>query len=470
MPVARRIVAAAAAPTALLVALVGATLRTEVRRREAPAFDADYALGVAQRIARLGPRVPGSAEHAEARAVILRELHPLPDVSVETQTTRHGKMLNVFAGRGPTDPARRPVIVGAHYDSVPGSPGAADDAAGVGIVLALARAVAPRSGVVFTLWDGEEQELAGSAGDADARAAAGTLPGAVISFDLVGWSEGRTVLHTFRDGVWAARDLASARLVRGLLDGAAVAGNDVSVGDPAISLVYQVLTRLVRLPFDADDGSYARHGVPALFVSDSSFTRFDPAYHQPGDTPETLSRESIGRAGRMVAAFLRHRIEDDSDWIGGEHDTRTWVAFGRRVISGVAVVVIDVLAALPLLLALRFRAGRGRRAVLLVAYAVAAALEPAAALVLLGPAVWITWLRGDPEALAAGWGRRPRTLAADAIALLMPILCLVVFAAAIYRFGWHWPRLGIGAAVAHAGAILAIAGSLGEAGHPDVAK
>ncbi|HEY9669783.1 MAG TPA: M20/M25/M40 family metallo-hydrolase, partial [Coleofasciculaceae cyanobacterium] len=58
-----------------------------------------------------------------------------------------------------------PILIGAHYDAVPGTPGADDNATGVAVLLELAKAFAaepPRHPVRFLAFDMEEYGLLGS--------------------------------------------------------------------------------------------------------------------------------------------------------------------------------------------------------------------------------------------------------------------------------------------------------------------
>ncbi|MFX9054231.1 M20/M25/M40 family metallo-hydrolase, partial [Acinetobacter baumannii] len=65
-----------------------------------------------------------------------------------------------------TDPSLPAIALMAHSDSVPGSPGAADDAAGVSAVLEVVRALKAagphRRDVVVIITDGEEAGLLGA--------------------------------------------------------------------------------------------------------------------------------------------------------------------------------------------------------------------------------------------------------------------------------------------------------------------
>jgi len=99
-----------------------------------------------------------------------------------------------IVGRLPaTEPGGRTLVVGAHFDSVPGSPGANDNATGVAFVLALARylgSVECRShDVVFVGFDQEEVGLVGSEAYAAFLVDQGEDVIAVHTIDQMGWDQ-----------------------------------------------------------------------------------------------------------------------------------------------------------------------------------------------------------------------------------------------------------------------------------------
>lgn len=112
----------------------------------------------------------GSAAGAEVRRYLVRQLKALglrPEV--RRATVKRASEAGVVLARVHNIHARIPgsaslstghVVLLAHYDSVAGSPGAADDAAGVAAVLEVAGALiagaGPRNDVDIVLTDGEE--------------------------------------------------------------------------------------------------------------------------------------------------------------------------------------------------------------------------------------------------------------------------------------------------------------------------
>jgi hypothetical protein len=111
--------------------------------------------GIVERIGL--PRPTGTPENLAVRRTILDSFAAMPAGRLGVAVDGAG---NVVVG----DPRRASSLVGAHYDSIPGSPGADDNASGVAALLAAARALGPRGGVCYVAFDGEEHGHAGSRG------------------------------------------------------------------------------------------------------------------------------------------------------------------------------------------------------------------------------------------------------------------------------------------------------------------
>ncbi|MCS7311591.1 MAG: M28 family metallopeptidase [Acidobacteria bacterium] len=294
----------------------------------------------AARLAALGPRVPGSAAHDRARAYIVETLTALPGWQVQVQPFTVGvqRYVNVIAVW--PEPAEVPGwLFSAHYDTVPGSPGALDNATGVGLLLALAehwsRHIPPRP-VVLGFWDGEETGLLGSTLYAHRYATGDAKPiphlMGHLSLEMVGWSQGTSCFHTFRYP-WSSRHahpLAPPWLVRHSLRTAQTASLAPRLGDPYLSYPYQWAIRNVRIPFASDDAPFARVGVPSIFVADASFVRFYPAYHSQSDRIEQASAERLDRYARWLLQVVETPSESATD-----QDQAYWV-FGSWVLSGAA--------------------------------------------------------------------------------------------------------------------------------------
>ncbi len=279
---------------------------------------------LAARLAELGPRPLGSPAHDQAVELLLAALRAAGLQNVEARTAvvpssaadpdvlvGPGKSLTlrsltgVLPGQGEGE-----ILITAHYDTVPASPGAGDDASGCGAVLGaiadLARTPLRRS-IRLVLFDGEEAGLLGSKAWVDALSSAERdRILAVINVEGVGWggSAGPAV-HTFPVRRTGERRLAPGWLVHAALRGAGATGFRLSMVDPWISLAAQLLVRANRVRFGADSDSFLAAGIPALFVSDGSFVAFDPAYHRRTDTADRLDAARLERWSAALAGIGR---------------------------------------------------------------------------------------------------------------------------------------------------------------------
>ncbi len=158
---------------------------------------------------------------------------------------------NVIAKRNSANPL---AIVGAHYDSVPGSPGANDNASGTVAVLELARQMAnsPLSEHIwFIFFDGEEDGLWGSRRFVEQNPERVQGLRAMLNLDMVGVDVNGTLGIGGSPALRALADCNALQLACGSAPGG---GSD-------------------HVPF-------AQAGVPVLFF----FRGLDPNYHRPTDT------------------------------------------------------------------------------------------------------------------------------------------------------------------------------------------
>lgn len=238
--------------------------------------------------------------------------------------------VNLLADRG-TGTATAPLLVGAHLDTVPGSPGADDNASGVAGLLELAR-ILPSLGdagnVRLAVFDEEETGLHGSralARERDAR------PAAVIVFECLGYRTDETGTQRLPPGAallypghhrrlrrrgwrgdWTllAYRRSSLRETRMLGECLAQLSGRHSVllaRDPSdLTLLGPLLRRyvpLVRHFARSDHHPFWDAGVPAIQVGDTSEFR-NPHYHRDSDTPETLDYERIADIVAAAAVTL----------------------------------------------------------------------------------------------------------------------------------------------------------------------
>jgi hypothetical protein len=275
--------------------------------------DGEAALRHARELSALGPRPWGSPRGLKAAEFVEAKLREAGLAEVRVQEfTSHGRVganvIGVLRAPGPEF-----VLVGAHHDTAPESPGAYDDAAGVGVLIEVARVFSreparPRT-LVFVSFDGEEAWWTGSVTTAGSREYVRALGPearnlvAALVVEMCGWNGGTPVLHpiAYRDPMRPGRYLITPDwLIQAAQAGARRRASAMGVGDPYLSWLYQPAVRTFRVRLYGDDVSFLQAGLPALFLSDSSFSAFYPWYHQATDTADKIDAASLARVGAGV--------------------------------------------------------------------------------------------------------------------------------------------------------------------------
>lgn len=195
------------------------------------------------------------------------------------------------------------VVVGAHYDTVPGTPGADDNASGVAVLLELSRLLRgglSRKTMVFAAFVNEEPPFYGS-GNMGSMVCAGELKGrgvrvaVMLSLEMLGYF-GKAHPQRFP---LPGMEIFYPRTG----DFVAVVGNfpsrrAVSRIRRGINKFSQIRARSLTAPefFGginlSDHASFWAHGFPAVMVTDTSFFR-NRNYHQESDTIDTLNFEQM---------------------------------------------------------------------------------------------------------------------------------------------------------------------------------
>ncbi|MES2033340.1 MAG: M20/M25/M40 family metallo-hydrolase [Pseudomonadota bacterium] len=291
----RWIALTAALAGALLLAWQGARTPAPVdAAAPATTFSAGRALVDIGVIARV-PHPVASPANAQVRDYLVARmtalgLSPMVHASdgVDTRAGENGllvlgapveNIVGVLPGRDRTLPA---VAVMAHYDSVEGSPGAADDATGVAAALEIARALkargTPERDVVFLITDGEEAGLLG------ARAFFAEHPlrkriGLVINMEARGGGGRANMFQTGPDNGALVRAFAKTA-VKPISNSLAV-------------FLYE------NMPNDTDFSVSKAAGIPGLnfaFIG----RQFD--YHSPTSTVANLDKGSVQHIGDQALA------------------------------------------------------------------------------------------------------------------------------------------------------------------------
>jgi len=215
------------------------------------------------------------------------------------------------SSRTETDEDAPPLIIAAHYDTVPGSPGADDNASGLAVMLEVARSlrgVSLRRSLCFIGFCLEEQDQLGSLAYASSLKATGREIRGAIVLECVGYARSEEGSQFAPAGVPIAvpstgdflaiiANTASAELA-----GAVERAANRHVPDlKTLSLL--VSGKGERLPDTrrSDHAPFWDHGYPAIMLTDTANFR-NPHYHQLTDTLATLDLTFMQRVAQAVAA------------------------------------------------------------------------------------------------------------------------------------------------------------------------
>lgn len=209
------------------------------------------------------------------------------------------------------------IVVGSHYDTVPHSPGANDNASAVAVLLALADYFSDRplsKTVRFTTFANEEppffhtKDMGSYVYAARCRYLEEEIV-AMIALDGLGYySNDASSQHYPLPGLnLIYPDKADfISLVSRLRDFSLVqkAGRSFRKAN-TIQCETAVLPGLLPGVGWSDHWAFWKHGYPACLMTDTLLFR-DPEYHSPGDTPDRLNYPNMTR----IISGLKHVIRD----------------------------------------------------------------------------------------------------------------------------------------------------------------
>jgi hypothetical protein len=205
-------------------------------------------------------------------------------------------------------------VVGAHYDTAAGTPGADDDTSGVAVLLEAARLLKgrrPARDIRFVAFGTEEPPSFGTRNMGSAHYAHflkenGVPVHGMISLEMLGYYNSRPgsqlyppFLHLFYpdrgDYVSVVADAKSRRLLSAFLrDWRAKSG---------FPLHGAVLPGVFSGLALSDQLNFWDLGYPALMLSDTAFYR-NPHYHEHTDAPDTLDYEAMARVTEALVEAL----------------------------------------------------------------------------------------------------------------------------------------------------------------------
>ncbi len=269
-----------------------------------------------------GERHPRRSPQAHRRARLYIEerfreagLDPLR----ESFSFRKGRHDNVVARKEGVDGRRPRVLIGAHYDTVPGSPGADDNGSGLALLLEAARVLAQeslRATVEFVAFDLEEFQgwtyRVGSRRYVAQQKDRGVEYAGAFVLEMVGYTDpspgSQRIPAVLRwmgfpdtgDFLAAIGDGKSASLLSHYREAQESAAPDL----PLVTFRSPLRGWLVWNTRRSDNASFWSGGIPALMLTDTAFLR-NPNYHKATDTPDTLDFHFLEQVTRATVEAVR---------------------------------------------------------------------------------------------------------------------------------------------------------------------
>ena len=193
---------------------------------------------------------------------------------------------NVYTIVPSTTGSKEYVVLGAHYDSEPGSPGANDNATGVSLAYELAVKIKQlkhrERNFIIVFFDQEEDGLIGSRAFAKKLKKEGACIHSVHTTDMVGW------------------------------DGDGDSAVELELPTDAIEALYKQAAKSLNIPLyrtsvnSSDHAAFRELGFQAVGISEE-YAGGDttPHYHQSTDTADTVNFPFLAQATQLVWEVMK---------------------------------------------------------------------------------------------------------------------------------------------------------------------
>lgn len=207
---------------------------------------------------------------------------------------------------------RQPILIGAHFDAAPATPGADDNASGIAVLLELARHFAANpapSPLWLVAFDLEERGMVGSGAYAQFLQRQRQSLRLMLSLEMLG----------YRDPAPGSQDYPAGleKLYPNRGDYIGLIGNWPTWGDllklqrdfqkvgiPCCWLLAGQRGLILPATRLSDHSPFWDAGYPAVMVTDTAFLR-NPHYHKPSDTLETLDQDFLTGVCQGLMAGIR---------------------------------------------------------------------------------------------------------------------------------------------------------------------
>ncbi len=219
-------------------------------------------------------------------------------------------ILNLPARPGRAD--KPPILIGAHYDAVPGTQGADDNASGVAVLLELARLLYEEPAyypVQLIAFDLEEYGMLGSNDYAQALSNQQRSVRLMLSLEMLGYCTNEPKSQHYPTGMQyfypnKGNFVGLIGNVATIPDLIHLSRSIKGAGIPAEWLLAGKRGMLVRATRLSDHSPFWDQGYRAIMATDTAFMR-NPNYHKPSDRIETLDLNFMTGICEGLAEGLR---------------------------------------------------------------------------------------------------------------------------------------------------------------------
>ena len=206
-----------------------------------------------------------------------------------------------------------PIVIGAHYDTVPGSPGADDNATGVAVLLELAREIASgllKYPVQLVAFDMEEYGYLGSSHHAAKYKQQQESIRLMISLEMLGYCNHNPNSQSYPAGLKyfypnTGNFIALIGTLRTVPDLINLSGKIRKSGQPCEWLPVPNRGLIVPDTRRSDHVPFWDNGYRAIMVTDTANMR-NPHYHRGSDRIETLDLDFLAGVCQGLVEAIRY--------------------------------------------------------------------------------------------------------------------------------------------------------------------
>ena len=206
-----------------------------------------------------------------------------------------------------------PIVIGAHYDTAPGSPGADDNATGVAVLLELARDIASgplKYPVQLVAFDMEEYGCLGSSHHAAKYKQLQKSIRLMISLEMLGYCNHNPNSQSYPAGLKyfypnSGNFIALIGTLRTVPDLINLSGKIRKSGQPCEWLPVPNRGLIVPDTRRSDHVPFWDNGYRAIMVTDTANMR-NPHYHRGSDRIETLDLDFLAGVCRGLVEAIRY--------------------------------------------------------------------------------------------------------------------------------------------------------------------